>query len=76
MALSGDRPLKEITRYISETLKNEFTTVAGVGEVRLGGFVDPNLRVWLDSKKMQEKELTVEDVLDAIGSQHAHLPAG
>ena len=76
MALSGDRPLKEITRYISETLKNEFTTVAGVGEVRLGGFVDPNLRVWLDSKKMQEKELTVEDVLNAIGSQHADLPAG
>jgi len=76
MALSGDRPLKDITRYISESLKDEFTTVAGVGEIRLGGFIDPNLRVWLDAEKMQDQQLTVEDVLNAISTQHADLPAG
>lgn len=76
LALSGDRSLKDLTRYISETLKDQITTVPGVGSVRLGGFVDPNLRVWLDSKKMQEKQLTVEDVLNAINSQHADRPAG
>jgi len=76
IALSGDRPLKEMCRYVSETLKDQFTTVSGVGNVFLGGYVDPNLRVWLDSEKMKEKELTVEDVLGAIGSQHADLPAG
>ncbi|MBI1883531.1 MAG: efflux RND transporter permease subunit [Chlamydiae bacterium] len=75
-ALSGDRPLKDLTRYISETLKDQVTTVKGVGEVRLGGFVDPNLRVWLDEKKMKEKQLTVEDVLNAISEQHTDLPAG
>ncbi len=76
LALSGDRPLKDLTHYISETLKDQFTTVAGVGNVLLGGFVEPNLRVWLDAKKMQEKEITVEDILNAISSQHADLPAG
>lgn len=76
LALSGDRSLKDLTHYVSETLKDRFTTVAGVGDVRLGGYVDPNLRVWLDAAKMQENELTVEDVLDAIDSQHADLPAG
>ena len=76
VALSGDRPLKDLTHYVSETLKDQFTTVAGVGDVRLGGFVDPNLRVWLDSTKMREKELTVEDILNAISAQHADLPAG
>jgi HAE1 family hydrophobic/amphiphilic exporter-1 len=76
LALSGDRPLKDLIRYISENLKDELTTVSGVGDIRLGGYVDPNLRVWLDSKKMQAQELTVEDVLDAITSQHADLPAG
>jgi len=76
IALSGDRPLKDMCRYVSETLKDQFTTVSGVGNVFLGGYVNPNLRVWLDSEKMQGKELTVEDVLDAIGSQHADLPAG
>ena len=71
LALSGDRPLKDLVYYINDTLKDSFTTVEGVGEVRLMGFVDPNLRVWLDAKKMQEKELTVEDILNAINFQHA-----
>ena len=51
LALSGDRPLKDLVHYVSETLKDQLTTIAGVGDLRLGGFVDPNLRVWLDSKK-------------------------
>ncbi len=76
MALSGDRPMVDLVRYVNDVLKDQFTTVAGVGDVRLGGYVDPNLRVWLNAKKMKEQEITVEDVLDAIGSQHADLPAG
>ncbi len=76
MAVSGDRPLKDTMLYISETLKNEFTTVEGVGEVRLGGYVKPSLRVWLDAKKMKENEITVEDVLHGIDAQHANLPSG
>src|SRR3989338_8861618 len=36
IALSGDRPIKDLTHYVSETLKDQFTTVSGVGNVRLG----------------------------------------
>ncbi len=76
LALSGDRPMKDLTHYISETLKDQFTTVEGVGDVRLGGFVDPNLRVWLDAKKMGDVNLTVEDILNTINYQHTDQPAG
>ncbi len=76
VALSGDRPLKDLTHYISETLKNQFTTVEGVGNVFLGGFAEPNLRLWLSSEKMKKNELTVEDILNAIELQHAEQPAG
>jgi len=76
LALSGDRPVKDLCRYINETLKDQFTIVPGVGDIRLGGYVDPNLRVWLDADKMQSMELTVEDVLNAINFQHADIPAG
>ncbi len=76
VALSGERPLKDLIHYVNETLKDQFTTVPGVGDIRLGGYVDPNLRVWLDAGKMQGDQLTVEDVLNAIGFQHADLPAG
>lgn len=76
VALSGDRPLKDLNRYVNEFLKDQFTSVSGVGSIDLGGYIDPNLRIWLDSKKLADNELTVEDVLNAINSQHAELPAG
>lgn len=76
LALSGDKPIKDIIKYVNDSLKDQMTTVSGVGNVLLGGYVEPNLRVWLDAEKMQAKELTVEDIMGAIGTQHADLPAG
>ncbi len=76
VALSGKASITELSRYVSETLKDRMTTVKGVGDIRLGGYMDPNLRVWLDANKMQAHELTVEDVLQAIGSEHADMPSG
>ena len=76
LALSGNRPLKDLVHYINETLKDQFVVVPGVSQIRLGGYVDPNLRVWLDAEKMHQKQLTVEDVLDSINSEHTDLPAG
>jgi hydrophobe/amphiphile efflux-1 (HAE1) family protein len=68
--------LSDICRYINEHLKDTMAMVPGVGNITLGGYVAPNLRVWLDSQKMAKREITVEDVLGAIGSQHADVPAG
>lgn len=76
VALSGDVPYTQMTKYVSDILKDRFTTVSGVGDVRLGGYLDPNLRVWLDAGKMKSNDLTVEDVLNAIDNQHTDLPAG
>ncbi len=71
-----DTSLLDICRYINEHLKDEMAMVPGVGNITLGGYVDPNLRVWLDAEKMAKREITVEDVLGAINSQHADVPAG
>ena len=60
LALSGDRSVKDLCRYINETLKDQFTIVPGVGDIRLGGYVDPNLRVWLDAEKMQQRSLRLK----------------
>jgi len=76
VALFGDRLLKDLIHYTSDSLKDQITATNGVGDINLGGYVDPSLRVWLDSNKMLERELTVEDVLNAIGAQHSDQPAG
>jgi HAE1 family hydrophobic/amphiphilic exporter-1 len=76
LALSGDRPLREMMEYVKDVLKDQFTTIPGVGDVMLGGYVEPNLRVWLDAEKMNKRELTVEDVMGAIRNEHKEVPAG
>lgn len=76
LSLSGDRPLREMNAYVKDELKNQFTTIPGVGDVMLGGYVEPSLRVWLDPVRLKAVELTVDDVVAAIQSEHAERPAG
>jgi len=71
-----DHPLKDMMNYTHDYAKDQFTTVAGVGEVVLGGYIEPNLRVWLDADKMRQRELTVDDVIKTIQTQHQEVPAG
>ena len=51
LAISGSRDLPFMMQYTKDYLKDKFTTVPGVGEVQLGGYVDPNLRVWMDAEQ-------------------------
>ena len=68
--------LKDLCRYINEHLRDDLAMTPGVGNIYLGGYVDPNLRIWLDSNKMAKREITVEDVLDGISTEHADVPSG
>ncbi|MDP2706761.1 MAG: efflux RND transporter permease subunit, partial [Burkholderiales bacterium] len=47
-----------------------------VGEILFGGYVEPNLRVWVSGRALARYELAVTDVLNAISAEHAELPAG
>ena len=76
IGVAGTRPRKEIASYVQDHLLDEFQTVPGVGEITLGGFTEPNLRVWLKPEKMTELEITVDDVITAIAAQHSELPGG
>jgi HAE1 family hydrophobic/amphiphilic exporter-1 len=76
VGVSGTRPYREIVAYVRDHLLDRFQTLPGAGEVSLGGFVEPNLRVWLNPAKMRDLEITVDDVITAIQAQHSELPAG
>ena len=77
MSLTSDRhELRELTRYVKDTLKDRFSSVAGVGELAYGGYVEPNLRVWVAGSALARFDLAVTDVLDAIKAEHSELPSG
>jgi len=77
MSVTSDRhTLRELMRYVKDSLKDRFSSVAGVGEITLGGYVEPNLRVWVSGPALSRYDLAVTDVLNAIKSEHSELPAG
>ncbi len=76
IGVTGDRPKRQLMEYVEQHLRDRFTTIDGVGEVMLGGYVEPNLRLWIDLEKLNAYELTIGDVTAAIAAGHSEVPAG
>ncbi|MEI7640694.1 MAG: efflux RND transporter permease subunit [bacterium] len=76
MTVSGDRDRKFVMQYTRDHIKDAFSTIPGVAQVDMGGYLEPTFRVWLDPDKMRKKEIAAEDIISAISSGHSELPAG
>ena len=75
-ALSGTSGLRDMILFVRDHLKDNLTKIEGVGDVRLGGYVDPNMRIWLNSEQLASKEISVTDVIAAITNQHTLAASG
>jgi hydrophobe/amphiphile efflux-1 (HAE1) family protein len=76
VGLSGPFPQRILSDYARYRLKEKLQTVPGVGEITLGGYLERNVRIWADASRLDEKGLTVTDVIGALQRQHVELPAG
>ena len=76
LSLTSKHSLRDLMVYARYTIKDKFQTIKGVGDVRLGGYVDRNIRIWVDRKKLNRYELTVDDILRTIGREHVEVPGG
>jgi hydrophobe/amphiphile efflux-1 (HAE1) family protein len=76
LALAGPFPTRVISDYIQYGLKEKLQTIPGVGEITLMGVQTRNIRIWLDAAQLDEKGLTVSDVILALQREHVELPAG
>jgi multidrug efflux pump len=75
VGLSGPYPQRVLSDYARYRLKEKLQTIPGVGEIMVGG-LERNVRIWLDASKMDEREVTVGDVLTALQREHIEIPAG
>jgi hydrophobe/amphiphile efflux-1 (HAE1) family protein len=66
----------ELMRFVRDKIRDTFQTLPGVADVFLGGYVDPALRVDVSSKKLNQYDLSIMDVVNTITSEHVELPSG
>jgi hydrophobe/amphiphile efflux-1 (HAE1) family protein len=76
ISISGKAELKDMLAWSDRYLLDQLRFLPGVGEVSVGGFSDRNLRIWLDTKKLNQYELTISDVVNALKAQHVESAAG
>lgn len=75
--LTSDRlTLPELTDYADRYLVDRFSTLDGVARVRVGGAQRYAMRVWLDREALAARDLTAEDVENALRRENVELPAG
>ncbi|MBX3458739.1 MAG: efflux RND transporter permease subunit [Planctomycetes bacterium] len=76
VALSGPYSRQELADTTRYRVRERLQTVPGVGEVSLGGYLDRNVRIWINADKLDAKNLTVSDLISALRREHVELPAG
>jgi multidrug efflux pump len=74
--LAGPYPQRVLSDYVRYGLKEKLQTIPGIGEITLMGTLERNIRIWLDAARLDEKNLTVSDVIAALQREHIELPAG
>jgi hydrophobic/amphiphilic exporter-1 (mainly G- bacteria), HAE1 family len=76
LAVSGNKPIRDITEYADKTLRRQLESVTGVGQVVVLGGRARQINVVLDADRLRAYNVTVTDVSKALQNQNAEIPGG
>ena len=77
LSLHSDRHTEqEITDYTERYVKDWFNTIPGVSAVSISGARRYAMRIWLDAERLASRELTVQDVEEALLRDNVSIPSG
>ncbi|CAN5888313.1 efflux RND transporter permease subunit [soil metagenome] len=66
----------ELSLYVENVMQEKLQTIPGVSEVRIFGQRRPAMRLWIDPSKLSARNLTVQDINNALAKENIELPAG
>jgi multidrug efflux pump len=77
MALAGDNyDLLQLSDIADRVVKRQLQSLPGVGRAQIAGERRYSMRVWLESRELAARGLTVQDVITAIRTRNVEVPAG
>ncbi len=66
----------ELTDYADRYLLDRFSVIDGVSSAEIFGAQEKAMRIWLDRREMAARQVTVEDVENALKRENIEYPAG
>jgi HAE1 family hydrophobic/amphiphilic exporter-1 len=76
VALSANRPIRELTELADKVVKVRVERSSGVGEVTVVGGLERAMSVWVDANRLAAYRLPITAVRAAIASQNIDIPGG
>jgi hydrophobic/amphiphilic exporter-1 (mainly G- bacteria), HAE1 family len=76
IAVSGRRPMQEITEIARKQIKENLEGLSGVGAVILVGGRQRAINIYIDTDKLASFNLSIDDVRMALMRQNIELPGG
>lgn len=73
---SSTLPLSALDEYAETALGQRISTIAGVAQVSIFGSQKYAVRVQLDPRALQARQIGIDQVVRAIGSGNVNLPTG
>jgi len=76
IALSADRPVRELTELADKVVKVQLERSSGVGAVNLVGGLERAVNVWVRGDRLAAYQLPITTVRNALVNQNADIPGG
>jgi len=74
--LTGNKPVRELSTYADEVLKEKLQRINEVGAIRMYGLRLRQARVWIDADRMRAYEIAPGDIMQALQRENLELPGG
>ncbi|MBK8576044.1 MAG: efflux RND transporter permease subunit [Elusimicrobia bacterium] len=76
IAVSANRPLRDITELARKQIKEPLETLKGVGRITMVGGREREIHVVVDAQKLAALSLSIQQVKDALKQQNIEVPGG
>jgi HAE1 family hydrophobic/amphiphilic exporter-1 len=76
VALSADRPLRELTELADKIVKVQLERAGGVGEVSVVGGLERAISVWVDAERLAAYRIPITQVRESLRRQNTDVPGG
>lgn len=74
--LVGDRTQDDLYDYADDTIADKFSSVPGVGEVRVYGANEMQIHILLDRDKLTAMNITINDIVKKLKENNIRKPVG
>jgi len=76
VAVTGERPLRELTELADKVVRVRLERAPGVGEVQIVGGLERAINIWVDPGRLEAYQIPITAVRDAVVQQNAEVPGG